>query len=204
VHFYNQSGVKYKAALAMTTVEILLHALTGVVFYALLVINPKRPITWFYMLVLIPVSIVLLRPHWLELPRISKDKIQPGVRRKDVAAWFFLYLLTWVAAGLFLSAVINVFSEDVPPLIDLWRIWTLTSLFSYLATYILGGIGILREITLAWLLSRFYSPAVALLIAIGVRLILMMGGMLYGLMVSVLVSVLPRLKGKANRRAEDA
>jgi hypothetical protein len=201
VHFYNQSGVKHKVALAMTIMEILLHILTGIVFYTLIAISPKCPITLLYIPALILVFIVLLRPRWLELLHINKDGIELRVRRKDIILWFSLYLLTWVIAGPFLSAVINVFNIEAPPLIDLWRIWTLASLVSYIATYILGGIGILREITLAWLLSRFYSPAMALLIAVGARLILIIGGILYGLIVSRLLFILLR---KANRRAEDA
>ncbi len=202
-HLYNQLGVKHRVALTMTAVETLLHILTGLVFYTLLVTNPEQPMTWLYAaLALVPIAIVLSRPHWLELPKINGGKVGPGVRRQDVIIWVVLYLLTWVTAGPFFSAVINVFSKDTPSLSDLWRIWTLTRLVSYLATYVLGGIGILQEFTLTWLLSKFYSPVMALLIAIGIRLILILGGVLYGLTISGSVFILSRLGGRANPKSK--
>lgn len=199
VHLYNQSGVGYRIGLAMTIVEILLHALTGLTFCALLTINPEHPVTWLHTLVLIPLAIVLYRPNWLEIPQITGgENLRPGVRRQDVIIWVTLYLLTWVVAGPFLAAVINIFVNKTPSIIELWRVWALASLVSYLATYTLGGIGILQEFTLTWLLSRFYSPGVAFLIAVGVRLTLTLGGILYGLTFSGLGIILPRLRAKSS------
>lgn len=193
VHSYNQLGVKRRSALTMTAVETLLHALTGLAFYASLAINLERPVTLLYVLALIPVAIVLFRPKWLKLPKMM-EKTETWMRWQDMLTLLALYFVTWVIAGPFLSAIINVFSRNTLSLSNLWRIWTLASLVSYLATYILGGIGVLQEFTLTWLLSRFYSPGVALLIAIGVRLTLILGGILYGLMISGLVVISSRVR----------
>lgn len=193
VHNYNRLGVSQRSALIMTAMETLLHALAGLVFYSLLSINLEYPVTWLYMLVLIPAAVVLCRPRWLKLPEMINEV---PMRRQDVVILLTLYVLTWIIAGLFLFAIINIFIINTLSLDDLWRIWTLASLVSYVATYMLGGIGVLQEFTLTWLLGRFYSPGIALLIAVGARLTLILGGILYGLTVSGLVVILSRLNRK--------
>lgn len=198
IHLYGQSGMGRRAALATTAVETLLHASAGLAFYALLATNPERPVTWPYMLALIPVAVMLSRPDWLELRWISGGRGGTSVRRQDVIVWVASYFLTWVVAGPFFWAVIGTFSGDVPPLSDLWRIWTLSGLVSYVATYTLGGVGILREFALTWLLGKFYPLPLALLIAVGVRLTLIGGGVLWGLTASGFVHVLSRVKVKVN------
>lgn len=193
VHNYNRLGMSQRSALIMTAMETLLHALAGLVFYSLLSINLEYPVTWLYMLVLIPAAVVLCCPRWLKLPEMINEV---PMRRQDVVILLTLYVLTWIMAGLFLFAIINIFSLNTLSLDDLWRIWTLASLVSYVATYMLGGIGVLQEFTLTWLLGRFYSPGIALLIAVGARLTLILGGILYGLTVSGLVVILSRLNRK--------
>lgn len=192
VYLYGKTGVQRRTTMAMTALETLLHALTGLSFYALLMIDVKRPVTWLYMFALVPHAIMLFRPQWLALHWITGNKLKLHILRKDVITWLVLYLLTWIVAGPFFSSLIYAISSNTPPhLSDLWRIWTLASLIAYVGTYTLGGIGILREFTLTWFLKKFYPPSVTILIAVGIRLILIGGGVIWGIIISTLVTFSP-------------
>lgn len=190
VHVYAQDGLGRRAALAMTALETLLHMYTGAAFFGMLAFEPARPLTWLYLLLLAPAAAVLVQPHWLNLRWMSGARPMPGVRRRDILLWLSLYALTWVIAGPFLGWTIRAFST-VPqlPMPELWRIWALSSVVAYLSAYTLGGLGVLREFALTWLLARFYPAPVALLIALVVRLVLTGAGVGWGLGLSALLSL---------------
>ncbi len=175
-YLYNQAGVQHRTTLLMTGLENFLHATVGLAFWSVLTINPERPTTW---LLLIPIAIGMVLLFFASWP----VKI-PRLRRVDIALWGGLYLLTWIAAGPFLYAIICVFGEEAPPIWDLYRIWTLASLAAYLGSYVLGGAGFLREMTLVWLLSKFYLPPIAVLISAAVRLLMIGGSILWGAIIS--------------------
>lgn len=181
VQGYVQPGLGRRAALAMTALETLLHLWTGVVFYGVLAFDPQQPLTWLYLLLLVPVVAVLVRPHWLNLSWMTGGTVVPGVRRQDVVLWLSLFTLTWVLAGPFFRWTIQAFTTIAPlPLPDLWRIWALSSVVAYISSYTFGGLGFLREFALTWLLARFYPTPVALLMALVVRLVLTGGGVAWG------------------------
>jgi len=181
VQGYAQPGLGRRAALAMTALETLLHMWTGAVFYGLLAVDPQRPLTWLYLLLLAPVAAVLLRPTWLNLEWMSGGPVLPGIRRRDIVLWLALYTLTWVLAGPFFGLTIQAFSTVTPlPLPDLWRTWALSGVVAYISSYTLGGLGVLREFALTLLLARFYPTPVALLIALVVRLVLTGAGLAWG------------------------
>ncbi len=203
VHFYNQAGMRWSTTLTTTALETALHIVTGLAVYAALAIHPARPETWPWALALALVIAALIRPRWLALPWLNKGA-GPDISRRDAVIWLTLYALTWLMAGVFFTIVIGILGPAVlPGLGDLWRIWILAGVVSYVAAYTLGGIGILREFTLTWFLSAFYSPTEALLIAAGVRLLLTLGGILWGLAIIALIRTMSwRHPGKANREAE--
>lgn len=200
VYFYGRTGMHRRTALTTTALETLLHMLAGIVFYTIVSIDPRHPLTWLYLLAFVPVVVVLLKPKWLELEWLSGGKAEPGIRQRDVAIWLSIYLLTWIVAGPFFSSIMQSFVKVEPlELGELWRIWTASSLVAYVSAYALGGIGIFREFTLTWLLNRFYSPPVALLLALSVRLVMTAAGILWGLGISVTTNVLARLDANAVR-----
>ena len=177
IYLYGQAGMRRRTVILTTGVESLLHALAGLGFWAVFAVKANSPATWLYFLAIIPVVAVVTYPSRLRLPGVNENM---NLHRSDVISWVALYLLTWLIAGPFFSAIICAFGEDVPPLWELWRIWTLASLAAYIGSYSLGGAGFLREFTLTWLLSSFYSPPIAVLIAASTRIIMIGGGILWG------------------------
>jgi len=192
VHFYNRVGVRWSTTLTTTALETALHIVTGLAVYAALSIDPAHPETWPWALGLAPVVAALMHPRWLALTWLNKGA-GPDVSRRDAGIWLTSYALTWLMAGVFFAIVIGILGPAaLPGLGDLWRIWILAGVVAYVTGYLLGGLGILREFTLTWLLSEFYSPTEALLFAASVRLLMTVSGILWGLVIIALMRTLFR------------
>jgi hypothetical protein len=61
----------------------------------------------------------------------------------------------------------------------LWKDWVISSLISYLSAYTLGGVGLFREISLTFLLSQVFGPAVALIVTILSRVFITLAGVVW-------------------------
>jgi hypothetical protein len=182
IYLYGKAGLKRRVVLAMTVLETLLHVVAGAAFYGLLMIDPTRPASYLYGLAVIPAGIAVIRPGWLQMRALAGGPLQPGIRRRDVLAWLGWYMATWVTAGPFLTCIMRAFAAgSTPNLVEAWRAWTLSGLVAYAGTYTLGGVAVLREFTLTWLLSGTYSPPVALVITVGSRVLMTVGGLLWAL-----------------------
>jgi uncharacterized membrane protein YbhN (UPF0104 family) len=182
VVLYGRTGVRRRMALTMTASETLLHMLAGAALLGVVSVDLRRPLTGLCVLALAPIVVVLVRPEWLELRWLNLGQVTPGIRRKDVALWLSVYLLTWIVAGPFLSCVVQAFTRvPPPPLLDLWRMWALAGVATYITNYLLGGIGVFQELTLGWMLTRMYPLATAVVIAIGSRLVITLSGIVWSL-----------------------
>jgi hypothetical protein len=192
LHFYGKAGIGRRRTLTMTAVEVILHALAGVSLLALVTFDPRRPLTWLALLLLAPVVALLVRPRLLELRWVNGAVAVPGIRRADVAAWLGLYFVSWLVAGPFMALIVGAYASPGPiPLLDLYRVWILSGLVAYASAYTLGGAGFLREFTMSWLLSSWFGPAMALVIALTLRLVMLVSGVVWGLSVVTVLGGIP-------------
>lgn len=183
IRLYTQAGMRKRSALTITILETVLQISTGVAFYLLITIQSPVSITLILVIFLAAALSFAYRHRWkkLRVMRILREA-NLGLKVSNLAVLSALYLLTWIIAGPFLHFALSAFSTIPPPsMLDLWRIWTLSSLVAYIGAYTLGGIGILREFTMIWLLSPWYPPPTALIITVGVRLIMILAGLLFPL-----------------------
>jgi hypothetical protein len=124
--------------------------------------------------------------------------VVPGIRRVDVAAWLGLYFVSWVVAGPFMGLIVGAYASPGPiPLLDLYRVWILSGLVAYASAYTLGGAGFLREFTMSWLLSSWFGPGLALVIALTLRLVMLVSGVVWGLSVVTVLGGVPGELAKA-------
>lgn len=209
IHLYAQTGMDKRSALKMTALETILQVLAGMAFYSLIAIQSLLS-----EIVLLAIGLAAALAFALRhrLPKVTflHNIGQAGsdLRVRDLALWSVLYLVTWIIAGPFLHFALAAFSGLTPPsMLDLWRIWTLSSLVAYIGAYTLGGGGILREFTMIWLLTPSYSPPVALLMTVGVRLLMTLAGVFWPLVTAGILSLSsPRtqiLIGKAPNQKTD-
>jgi hypothetical protein len=182
LYFYGRTGLRRRLTLTMTATEVILHVGAGLVLLASITFRPLEPQTWGSLLLLAPVGLVVARPRWLELPWLNGAASGPGVRRLDVLFWLGLYFVSWLVAGPFLGLMAQAYPHLEPaPMVELYRIWIFSGLVAYASAYTLGGAGFLREFTLSWLLAGRYGPAMALVIALTLRLVFTAAGILWGL-----------------------
>jgi hypothetical protein len=183
MHGYKNRGLSRKTTLVITGLEILLHFLSGLTLWTLLSIYSSGSIEWVIIAVavLICTGVLMMKLKVLKLTDFLPELENATVELKDAFVWFIIYLLTWLIAAPFFWVIVRFFvtNNNGTP-IFLWRVWVFSSLISYISTYTLGGIGVFREISLAWLLSKVYPMSVCLFIAAGARVFLTVGGILWG------------------------
>ena len=199
IHFGDQIGLQTRHALYATGLELGLHIGTALCFY--LALEFARLTRWWAIVILVPVLIVVWRMGWLRLLKLPGDV---RIRRRDMAWWGILYLVTWVTAGPYLQTVVRAFVPSTISMWDAWRIWTLASLAGYAGFLLLGGMGFLRELSMSALLSRYLLPGDALIVAIGARLVLLVSSILWATLVILVTRAWSAVERKKRRtRAVD-
>lgn len=190
-YFSERIGLKNVHGLYATGVELGLHILTALVFYA--VLQVVRLASWWYLAALALGLIIFWRLDGLE--RLLRNRVPYIVhlRRRDLALWSLFYLLTWLVAGPYLRAIVRAFVPASVGMWDAWRIWTLASLTGYVGFLLMGGMGFLREFSISVLLADYLLPADALVVAIGSRLILLGSGILWAVTIIVVIRFLSLL-----------
>ena len=128
-------------------------------------------------LALIPTSMALLLAYkWQKSERRSLLRFLEGL------LWIMLYVIAWSMGGI----IIYLFVQNTGNrTLDIWHaiyIWTLTGAIGALIVFIPAGLGI-REITLTWLLQPYVPTATAIMIAIILRLIFILGDLGWGIIV---------------------
>jgi len=114
-----------------------------------------------------------------------------------------LYLgVTWVIAGPFLQAVVRAFLPASLDLWDAWRVWLIAGLASYVGFLLLGGTGLLRDLSLSALLTSFFSPAEALIVAVGARLVLMVSTLSWTVVIAALIRLTSAVGAENKREVE--
>lgn len=181
---YEKVGTRKRIAVLTTFLETYLHFISGLSFFCLLIIDFQKPLTYFpFILSLIPVVITILRPGLFQHQVITgeKDTIEL-FRPKDAAVILILFIFTWLFAAPFFSLIIRSVVPDMAlTLTDIWKVWILSSLVSYLSMYTLGGVGMLREFSMTLLLYEWFSPPVALIITVLLRIMMTLAGIFWAL-----------------------
>lgn len=184
IHLYGEAGMQKRSALAMTVLETLLQILTGAFFYFVVTIQSQALVTVLLAIVVASALAVGVRKVCGKVRVLEAfwEAIR-GLKAQHVVVLSVVYLVTWALAGPFLHFVLAAFDSATPPnMLELWRIWTLSSLVAYIGAYTLGGIGILREATLTWLLTAWYPSTTALLVTVASRILLTASGVFWPLL----------------------
>jgi hypothetical protein len=174
---YNRSGITKRSVLIATALETAFHAWIGFIIFCILSIKINVPITWLFSLG-IPITILILRA--LISSKSNQIQLDRNIRIKNAFGLIGLFTLTWITAAPFLTLTIQgVTGQSSVPTIEIWKIWIIASIFSYIGSYTLGGIGVIREFSLVLLLGKFYSPPVCLVIAVISRIIMTIGNLVW-------------------------
>ena len=201
VRLYSESGLPWGTTLTLTAIETIMHGIAGLALFGLLSIDARNWLTWPFALALVPVAILLARPDWLQTAVRRPATTTRSLGRGMVARWLAAYGLTWALGILFFTAIVGVFSDgpwQASP--ELGRIWIAAGLASYVGTYTLGGLGLLREFTLVWLLGPYLGAPVPLIVAAAVRILMTVAGLVWSFAASLVVNlVLGRISGQASK-----
>jgi len=190
---YEQVGTRKRIAVLTTLLETLLHVISGLCFFCFLRIDFQKPLTvLFFLLSLAPAIFIILRPDVFQRQSVTGEQSLNGIlRTKDVCLIFLLFTFTWLISAPFYSAVIRSVVPESPLLTkDLWNVWILSNLISYLSAYTLGGIGMLREFSMTLLLNKWFPPPIALLITVMVRILMTAAGVIWALIAMAVVKLI--------------
>jgi MFS family permease len=191
MYLYSQSGIRKRVALTITGFETLLHAASGMLVFCLFSVDFSKPVTWLFSLIIIPFFLAIYSPEKLNLRWFSGDESLALLNRTTLVALLIIYTFTWLVSGPFMYSLMQIVSNDIPiNMVEIVRIWTISSVVAYIGAYTLGGIGILREFTLSFLLGRYLSYTLALTITIISRLVLILGGILFSILAIGLIKLL--------------
>lgn len=188
---YEQAGVAKRTVTLLSGLEIALMFVSGLITTLLTLpfwvlpdeISQNLGYAWF-MLVLIPLSLLLIHPRVLEkiLAKLSSDKeATPGsliLNWHHTLIWLVMYMVIWVAGGLILFSTINFFQTLSPQqLVPVVGMWSLANSVSLAGAITVTNIGV-REVSLALLLTQIMPLPVAIITIIAIRLILLAGGLI--------------------------
>lgn len=176
---YESYGVPRALTLRATLIEGLLFPLAGALCWLnLAALRAPGALRLLFPLALVG-SVLALRAlaRWQGIP--------PG----RAVAWAAAYALTWLNGLFFLLALVNAASPTRPDALTLWHIWLVGSLAGYAATYLLGGLSFLRELTVISLLARAIAVAPATLATVWGRLIGLASEVLWSALLLALLRV---------------
>jgi len=100
--------------------------------------------------------------------------------RRTLAVALAAYLLMWLLGGLFAEALVLAIGAPLPARLPLYGIWVVTSLVGTAGSVFLGGIGAIREFSLAGLLTPLLTLPVATIVSLLSRAILVLGSWIWG------------------------
>jgi hypothetical protein len=177
---YSEQGFSKRNIALASLLEMFLHILVGLGILGTLLLDFSNPVSILYLLFALPLLLVIFFPELISFVYPS-GKGSPS--RGKLLLIIVLYFLTWIIGLYYFYAILRGCGIQLPvPSQRIWIIWIMSSLVSYAATFILGGIGILREFSLTLLLKPFIPFPVALLLSAVSRLIFIVGDLLWPLL----------------------
>lgn len=187
---YEKEGVSKRTTSLLGGLELVFFFVSGVItavitlpFYALPPEIASQKTQLIATLILIPITLAFANPRLLEAiwQKISKEKLTHRLTWQDTLYWLFIYILAWVfGAFVFFSTINFVYPLAWSHFPQILGIWSLSSAISLAGTLTISIIG-LREISLALLLVPLLPAPVILIVAIGIRLVWIIGELLSAL-----------------------
>jgi uncharacterized membrane protein YbhN (UPF0104 family) len=200
---YQEEGVAAGIVLAATALEVILLAITGFASSSLLLLRGSAALEQFTALqFVIPVAIVLglglvFSTSLLNklLPRLLnrwKIKQVPVIQRGKLVASMIWMMVGWLGGGLLLFFLVRAFSplawSFYPIMVGAWGMASGIGLTIGIG---ISGMG-LREVTLGALLSLVISPLTAVVVAVGFRLVIIAGEMIWVFLFTLITKSVPR------------
>lgn len=190
---YQERGIRASVTLAASGLEWLLLILVALSLFSAL--NLSGPGSWLLALVLLALFVLVISSALKALPAVRSQRWVPNFARnwlanlsaarmpksKDLALWVILYAVAYVIGG----AILFLLTRGVAPqsditLPDAIRIWALGGGIGLLvSTIVPAGLGI-RELTLTALLSPYVPTVGALLVAVLLRMLFIVGDLIWG------------------------
>lgn len=193
---YQKEGASKKVILTSTFLEMILHMAIGLAILALTKVTFMNSPTWFYLLSIIPIILLVIFPGILNFTFLGLNEY--NFRRVNLLLLIFSFVITWILSGPFFQFVMTGLNITVQiPMRTLLQIWILSSIFAYIGSLTLGGIGVLREFSITFLLGNIISPPLAVLVATISRIIMTLGNIFWPLLIMGIIALIKR-----NSRAE--
>ena len=187
---YETHGIKKRIISMLGGLELILFVSSGIIISLLSLPFWEIPIEVFEQLIASKLifgisisSIFLIHPSILSWmwKRFAPSSPQAKLTWNDALSWLLIYGLSWIVGGAVLFCVANMFKfASLNLLMTYVGIWTLAGTVSLVGAIVIPFIG-LREVSLIILLVALFPFPVALIIGIVIRLIWLLGELIFAL-----------------------
>ena len=181
---YEKEGLKKTTTSLLSALELAFFLISGILttlltlpFWLFRDGGVYQPIQLWIFVAVLPLGIILVHPRILEhlWQKVSREKLTHQLLWRDTTTWLWIYVLTWVIGAFVLFSVINIIyplpTSNLIPTISIWAFAGSLSLAGALTISVIG----LREISLVFLLTQIIPAPIALIVAIGIRLVWLAG-----------------------------
>ena len=192
-------GMSPKRSVAVTALEFIFQVAVGIIIYGLINIKIDQPITWLWILVIILFIGLFLSPNTFR-KKFLKEVKNLNFDRRRMFVILILEIIPWLLGGLFFLFIYRNFYSPTSPikLVDLLSIWIVANVSSLIGSYLFGGLGLLREFTLVLMLQKYFPPAISIIIAATVRVMLIVCGVIWALVVYFLSVLITKIYNSYN------
>jgi hypothetical protein len=181
---YETAGLPKATTSLLSALELVMILVSGIALFLLTLpfwvlpaaVRQQLHSSWFLLLI-VPASLALVHPrvlNWL-WARIGGRRPAQQLRWADTVGWLIFYLGVWLIGAFTLFSAVNlVHPLPLSHFPDVAGMWAAAGAVSLAGTLTLTGIG-LRELSLTLLLASFVPAPVALVIAILLRVLWLLG-----------------------------
>jgi len=182
IYYCKKEGISIKNSFASMTLETALNAFASLIIFLLsLLFWTEGKEQFLPLVILVPIALIFLHPKIFigllnfGLKIIKKKPININIRYKDILFLTSLFCVFWIIQGfafsLFVSVIYPIEISLYPILIGIFAVaWIL----GFISIFTPGGLGV-REGVIAFLLSFYISPGIAIVIALAARLWVTLG-----------------------------
>ena len=173
---YQEQGLSLRSVSIASGIELVVLMISGAIISLLFALPSFGLIgqNWPGMALMLAIMLVFLHPAVIRklgsLFHVSTDEVQ----YRQILQWVGLYLLFWLVSGCMLFFVVNIFIPleliHLPYVIGSWSLAGVLSMSLLLLPSNFG----MTEISISLLLSRVIPSSVAVVVAIGSRILLLL------------------------------
>lgn len=187
---YEQEGIRKTTTTLLSALELAFFLVSGILTTLLILpfwifqdSEVYKPIQFWIFLAILPLGIALVHPRVLERlwQKVSREKLTHHLLWRNTITWLWIYVLTWIIGAFVLFSVINIiYPLPLSELISTIGIWAFAGSISLAGALTISVVG-LREVSLTLLLIQIIPSPIALIVAIGIRLVWLAGELLSAL-----------------------